>query len=61
VSEVLPDDTVYDVVCPHCGRPFQAQLLNGGAARYRGFKCVHCRLFVPFERAEEQELVEPAD
>jgi len=24
-----------------------------------GFKCPHCRLFVPFERARERELIEP--
>ena len=26
-------------------------MLEGRAARYRGFKCPHCKLFVPFERA----------
>jgi DNA-directed RNA polymerase subunit RPC12/RpoP len=50
----LPDsDTTYEVVCPHCGKPFEAQPLTGGAPRYQGFKCPHCRLFVAYERAEE--------
>ena len=43
----------YEVECPHCHRPFEAELLEGGAERYNGFKCPHCRLFVPFERVEE--------
>jgi DNA-directed RNA polymerase subunit RPC12/RpoP len=54
-------ETVYDVTCPHCGRTFKRELLDGPAERYRGFKCPHCRLFVPFERVSEQDLVEPAD
>jgi len=33
--------------------------MEGSAARYRGFKCPHCKLFVPFARAEEQDLLEP--
>jgi DNA-directed RNA polymerase subunit RPC12/RpoP len=40
------------VVCPHCRKEFEAELLmasdNPGP---RGFKCPHCRLFVPLERA----------
>ena len=44
--------TVFEVTCPHCGKPFRQELLTGPAARYNGFKCPHCRLFVPFERAE---------
>ena len=38
---------------------YEARLLTGPAARYTGFKCPHCRLFVPYERADEQDLVEP--
>ena len=49
----------YDVECPHCHKPFAAGVLEGSAARYRGFKCPHCRLFVPYERANDQDLVEP--
>jgi hypothetical protein len=40
------------VVCPHCSKPFTAPLLEGGSAP-RGFKCPHCRLFVPLERAAQ--------
>jgi transposase-like protein len=43
-----PDD---EVVCPHCNKPFSADLLGGATERHRGFKCPHCRLFVPAERA----------
>ena len=50
--------TQYDVTCPHCRKPFQAELLGGGAAPQRGFKCPHCRLFVPYDRADEREPVE---
>jgi DNA-directed RNA polymerase subunit RPC12/RpoP len=42
------------VDCPHCKKSFDAELLEGDAARYNGFKCPHCRLFVPFERVGEQ-------
>ncbi len=42
----------YDVVCPHCKKPFEGELL-AAATRRRGFKCPHCRLFVPFERADD--------
>ena len=52
----------FEVVCPHCHKTFDAEPLEGGrAARYQGFKCPHCKLFVPFERADEQELVERLD
>ena len=44
----------YEVVCPHCKKPFTAELL-GGDDRRQGFKCPHCRLFVPYERAETEE------
>jgi phage FluMu protein Com len=47
----------YEVTCPHCHKDFAGRLLGEG--EHRGFKCPHCRLFVPFERAEEQKPVEP--
>jgi len=48
----------YEVVCPHCRKTFEAELLSSsGTAGPRGFKCPHCRLFVPYERAD----VSPAD
>ena len=43
-----------EVVCPHCKKPFQAELL-GDSNQRQGFKCPHCRLFVPYERAETEE------
>jgi DNA-directed RNA polymerase subunit RPC12/RpoP len=39
------------VVCPHCKKPFDGELLSEGSRR-EGFKCTHCRLFVPAERAD---------
>jgi DNA-directed RNA polymerase subunit RPC12/RpoP len=42
-----------EVVCPHCKKTFTAELIEGSAARYRGFKCPHCKLFVPATRAED--------
>jgi len=47
-----PADYAYDLTCPHCKRRFRGELLEGAAARYHGFKCPHCRLFVPFERVD---------
>jgi len=55
-----PDtDIAYEVECPHCKKTFNAELLSGTAERYQGFKCPHCRLFVAYERADEQDRVEP--
>jgi hypothetical protein len=45
----------YEVECPHCHKPFEAELMTGPAERYQGFKCPHCRLFVPLERAEDAD------
>jgi phage FluMu protein Com len=52
-------DARYEVTCPHCGRTFVGKLLAGSAARYRGFKCPHCKLFVPYERVDELATVAP--
>ena len=47
----------FEVECPHCHRRFESSPLEGGqAARYRGFKCPHCRLFVPASHGEEERL-----
>jgi endogenous inhibitor of DNA gyrase (YacG/DUF329 family) len=51
-------DTSFEVECPHCHKSFTAEPIEGTAARYRGFKCPHCKLFVPYERAQEQDLLE---
>jgi hypothetical protein len=61
VADRPSPDPLYDVVCVHCGRSFEAELLNGPTERHQGFKCPHCKLFVPLQRAEEQELVEPVE
>jgi hypothetical protein len=60
MAEPSPAHEAFDVTCPHCSKTFQAELIPGSAPRYEGFKCPHCRLFVPYERADEQDLVEPA-
>jgi phage FluMu protein Com len=40
------------VVCPHCNKEFEPELLTSAAAQSpQGFKCPHCRLFVPADRA----------
>ena len=51
----------FDVTCPHCKKAFKASVMTGAAARHHGFKCPHCRLFVPYQRAEERALVEPTE
>ena len=51
----------FDVSCPHCGKSFRANVIPGAAPRYAGFKCTHCRLFVPYERADERDLLDAAD
>ena len=52
MEPVRHDDTA-QVVCPHCKKTFRAEPMEGGAERYRGFKCPHCRLFVPAARTDE--------
>jgi hypothetical protein len=49
-----PAEKRYEVDCPHCHKHFTGTVIEGGAARYRGFKCPHCKLFVPLERVETQ-------
>jgi hypothetical protein len=61
VAEAPVEDTAYEVICPHCAKTFQSEVIPGAAARYEGFKCPHCRLFVPYGRADERDLVEPAE
>jgi hypothetical protein len=52
MAETPQAGTSYEIVCPHCRKPFEAPLLDGGAERYQGFKCPHCRLFVALDRVE---------
>ncbi|MDQ3874891.1 MAG: hypothetical protein M3322_04970 [Actinomycetota bacterium] len=42
----------YQVTCPHCSKRFTTPALVDDSGRPRGFKCPHCRLFVPFERVD---------
>jgi len=58
VSET-PPPTGFEVECPHCRKTFSAAPIEGSAARYRGFKCPHCKLFVPYQRAADRDLIEP--
>ena len=54
-----PDgEALYEVVCPHCRKTFEAPLLTGSSVRHQGFKCPHCRLFVSYERVEEEVQAE---
>ena len=58
----VTQDQSFDVECPHCHKSFAGEPIEGGrAARYLGFKCPHCRLFVPYQRAEERALLEPTE
>jgi hypothetical protein len=51
-----PVDAAYEVVCPHCGKTFEGELLTAASTPIsRGFKCSHCKLFVPFERTSGPE------
>jgi transposase len=47
VSE--PAAQAQEIVCPHCGKPFEGDLLSVGT-RHEGFKCPHCQLVVPVDR-----------
>jgi transposase-like protein len=42
--------------CPHCRKAFSGELIEGGVERHRGFKCPHCKLFVPESRVEGAPL-----
>ena len=46
------EEETTEVVCPHCKKTFTASLMAGDAERYRGYKCPHCRLFVPAARTK---------
>jgi DNA-directed RNA polymerase subunit RPC12/RpoP len=51
------DGDAFEVTCPHCKKKFTARLIAGSAERYRGFKCPHCKLFVPHARADQGDPV----
>jgi len=50
LSPEMSETAEQQVTCPHCKKPFTATLIAGAAERYRGFKCPHCKLFVPAAR-----------
>ena len=50
MADERASDAASEIVCPHCKKTFNADLIEGEAERYRGFKCPHCRLFVPAAR-----------
>ncbi|HEY8409133.1 MAG TPA: hypothetical protein VIK66_14230 [Gaiellaceae bacterium] len=52
--------TTYAIECPHCHKPFEADAVQG-KGRIQGFKCPHCRLFVPLDRVPEQPLPDDPD
>jgi hypothetical protein len=61
VKGVRPEQS-FDVLCPHCHKGFAAEPIEGGrAARYTGFKCPHCKLFVPLQRATDTGLTRDTD
>lgn len=53
------EEQSFEIVCPHCKKTFTATLMEGSAERYRGFKCPHCRLFVPLHRAADSDTTRP--
>jgi hypothetical protein len=61
MADASPNDGSYEIVCPHCHKAFEAELMTGGSDRHAGFKCPHCRLFVAYERvAAEDEEPQPS-
>jgi len=54
MADTVPEERAYELVCPHCNKPFEAELLTGGSERTTGFKCPHCRLFVAYERVSTE-------
>ena len=52
MKEAAAVGETFAVTCPHCKKEFEGELIADSAGRYRGFKCPHCRLFVPEERTE---------
>jgi DNA-directed RNA polymerase subunit RPC12/RpoP len=54
VAELPAPDAAHELVCPHCKKTFTAELIAGQTERHRGFKCPHCKLFVPVDRAAER-------
>jgi hypothetical protein len=49
------EQTTAKVTCPHCHKPFAPRIAARGP-RQQGYKCPHCKLFVPESRAEDAAL-----
>jgi DNA-directed RNA polymerase subunit RPC12/RpoP len=47
--------TADEMVCVHCGKPFRSEVLAPDT-EHAGFKCPHCRLYMPLERVEENDV-----
>ena len=61
MANPAPDgNTAPEIVCPHCKKTFEPDLLSGSAPRYRGYKCPHCRLVVAADRADARIAAEPS-
>ena len=56
MAEVPTEQAPQEIVCPHCKKSFTAELIAGDTERHRGFKCPHCKLFVPADRAARRSL-----
>jgi len=54
LSSCMSNVSAHAILCPHCKKTFDGELLAEGS-RHEGFKCPHCLLFVPAERANGGE------
>jgi phage FluMu protein Com len=51
-TRAIPE--LQNVICLHCGKPFRAEVLAPKTGQ-AGFKCPHCKLFMPVERVDEEK------
>jgi predicted RNA-binding Zn-ribbon protein involved in translation (DUF1610 family) len=51
---VAKGSSAQHVVCVHCGKPFRSEVLSPDTEQ-AGFKCPHCKLYMPLERVEETD------
>ena len=56
MTKVPAETGTHELVCPHCKKSFTAELIAGQTERHRGFKCPHCKLFVPESRVDDAPL-----
>ncbi|HWN22613.1 MAG TPA: hypothetical protein VNP93_11615 [Gaiellaceae bacterium] len=56
MAERVSSSHSLEATCPHCHKAFTPNPLARPSARHRGFKCPHCRLFVPLERVSDTPL-----